>query len=508
MITKLLKDSFSSVMVPVVKLVITFIMAPVIVHALGNYDYGVWEIVFSLIAYMEFLDFGLMPAIVRNVARHNALHETEEMHRIFSSSLAFFIPVGLITSGGLLFAAYWAPEYFLKGASSGSNKYFIFFVIISIQAYFVFVGSVFDCFIEGLQLYWIKNYSTILFSIIGVAFMYPLLKSGGGLLTLATVNTCGLSLKYILYGVVLSSRKVGGFRFRLKDVSVKALREMFNFGMKSFVWALSLRISTLTDPLIIGAFLGASVVPFYMIPSNLIGQARNLVWSITRVFLPLFSSLDALNDIAKTRSVYLDASRFTIGIIIPLVGGICLLGPQFLSIWMGKEYAENGVYVLYLLLAAQLLPWFNPFSRRFLTAIDKHEILAKVGMIGAAINLGLSLLLVRYIGKEGVALATLLPLIVFEPYLLLKTSEQLESTVMEYACKVFLPLLLPCIIFVVTLLGLISVLQIDSLIHIAILGCVSVAVYIPFFFFTAMKKDERQKVLCKIRDKFCSADLN
>jgi O-antigen/teichoic acid export membrane protein len=504
MITKLLKDSFSSILVPLVKLAITFVMAPVIVHALGNYDYGVWEIVFSLIAYMEFLDFGLLPAIVRNVARHHALREMDELHKIFSSSLMFFIPVGLITSGGLLIAAFWAPEYFLQGTPTDSHKYTIFFLVISIQAYFVFVGSVFDCFLEGLQLYWVKNYATILFSIIGVAFMYPLLKGGGGLLTLAIVNTCGLSLKYILYGIVLANHRTGGFRFRMRDVSRQTLRGMFNFGMKSFVWALSLRISTLTDPLIIGAFLGASVVPFYMIPANFIGQARSLIWSVTRIFLPLFSTLDARNDIRKTREVYLDASRYMLGIIIPLLGGIWLLGSPFISLWMGHEYAEKGVYVLYLLIAAHFVPWLNPFSRRFLTAIDKHEILAKVGMICAAINLSLSLLLVRYIGKEGVALATLLPLLAFEPYLLFRTNVELQSSVKEYAAKVFLPLLVPAIAFMTTLWVLVKIATISSLMHVVILACASVAVYVPTFFVVAMKKSERQKIIVRIRNAFPS----
>lgn len=504
MIRKLLKDSFSSAMVPFVKIGITFIMAPVIVHALGNYDYGIWEIVFSIIAYMEFLDFGLMPAIVRNVARHRALKDPRELNRIFSSALVFFLPVGLLMAGGLLLFSCWAPELFLKGPNPGSSKYAFFFLIVGIQVFFVFVGSVFDCYLEGLQLYSLRNSTTILFSVVGAVIMYPLLKNGGGLLMLATVNTCGISLRYLLYGALLSSRKFGGFKFRIRDVSRQTINGLFSFGFKSFVWALSLRIATLTDPLIIGAYLGAAIVPFYMIPSNFIGQARGLIWSVTRIFLPVFSGLDALDEKEKTRTLYFGASRFMLGIIVPLVGGICMLGPSFLAHWMGHEYAEKGVMVLYIIAAAHLVQWLNPFSRRFFTAIDKHEILARVGIIGALVNLGLSFVLIRFIGKEGVALGTLLPVLLTEPYLLYKTCQEMESSVTQYLLHVFLPLLLPTTIFVFALKGAMALMPINSLVDVAFLGIWGLGVYIPVFVAVAMKREERQKVYCQIREKVFS----
>jgi O-antigen/teichoic acid export membrane protein len=501
MIRKLLKDSFSCVVVPFVKIVITFVMAPLIVHALGNYDYGIWEMVFAIIGYMEFLDLGLMPAIVRNVARFRALKNMDEIQRIFSSSMAFFLPVGLLLAAGLIGFSLWAPEVIMKGPASGSHKYVLFFIIISIQVFFVFVGSVFDCCLEGFMLYNLRNYTTVVFSVVGAAIMYPMLKNGGGLLTLAVVNACGFSLKYLFYGFLLSRDKFGGLRFKTEYVSRQTFKGLFQFGVKSFVWASSLRIAILSDPLVIGSFLGAAIVPFYMIPSNLVGQARNIIWSITRVFLPAFSGLDALDEKDKTRDLYYVASRFMVGIVVPLIGGICMLGPSFISHWMGPEYAEKGKHVLYIIAAAYLVQWMNPFSKRFLTAIDKHEILARAGIISAIINLGLSIVLVQFIGKEGVALGTLIPALLFEPYFLYKTCQELECSIAQYSRRVFLPLLVPALIFVLSLTGAMMLIPADSLAHVALLAILSMVGYTPVFAVLAMKREERYKVYCQIRQR-------
>lgn len=503
MLKKLVGNSLSSIMVPLIKTGITFIMAPLIVHALGNYDYGVWEIVFSIVGYMGILDIGLMPAIVRFVARYQALGDKEELQRIYSSSLAFMLPVGFLCSVGLLVYSYWAPHFFAKGAGA-SLRYTLFFIIVGIQVFFTFVGSVFDSYLEGLQRYSLRNYTNIAFTCLGAIILYPLLKNGGGLITVAAVNTLGFSLKNIIFGILLWQKKNGGYRFRRGDVSKATFRELFSFGMKSFVYAVSLRIATLTDSLVIGAVLGAAAVPFYVIPVNFLSHARNIIWAMTRNFMPVFSELDAVAEKNATRNLFFGCSRYALGVIIPIVSGICILGPSFLGHWMGKEYAENGTYVLYIISAAYLVQWLNPFSNRFLTGIGKHGIMAKIGIVNSIVNLGLSLALVRFLGKEGVALGTLLPVLVFEPYLLHMTCKLLESNILHYSRQVFLPLLLPTVCFIIVLKAEGIYFQNKSILDVVIQATIGLSVYLPTFVALSMKREERREIYVRIREKVFS----
>jgi len=504
MIKKIVMNSMSSVIVPLVKTAITFVMAPLIVHALGNYDYGVWEIVFSVVGYMGVLDLGLMPAIVRFVARYHALGDKEELNRIYSSAMAFLFPVGLLSSMGPLVFSYWAPHFFVNAPTSGGMKYTIFFIIVGSQVFFTFIGSIFDCYIEGLQRYALRNYTTIAFSIIGACVMYPLLNNGGGLITLAAVNTIGYSLKYIIYGLLLWQAKNGGYSFKGKDVSKKTLRELFGFGLKSFVFAVSLRISMLADSLVIGAVLGPAIVPFYVIPVNFLSHARNIIWAMTRNFMPVFSELDAVAETSSTRNLFFACSRYALGIIIPIIAGVCILGPSFLKHWMGEEYAEKGTLVLYIIAAAYMIQWLNPFSNRFLTGVGKHGIMAKIGIVSSVLNLGLSLLLVRFVGIEGVALGTLIPALIFEPYLLYQTCKIMETSVLYYYRNVWLPMIFPtiCFIFVLECEGMF--LRNHSILDVVIQATIGIGVYMPIFIATAMKSDERVKVYCHLRNKIFS----
>lgn len=502
MMGKLIGNSLSSILVPLVKMGITFIMAPLIVRALGNYDYGVWEIAFSVIGYMGILDLGLMPAIVRYVARYHALDDHDELHRIFSTALAFFFPVGFIMAVILISLVIWAPDLFIKSSSATVHtKYSFFFLIISVQLFFTFVGGVFDCFLEGLQRYSLRNYSTIIFSLAGAMVMYPLLKNGGGLLTVALGNSLGYSLKYLLYGILLRRTSEGGYRFQKRDVSRSTFRNLFDFGFKSFVYAVSLRISTLTDPLVIGAFIGAATVPLYVIPVNLVGQIRNLVWSTTRNFMPVFSELDALSEKDRARDLLFDSSRFALGIIAPIMTGICVLGPSFLSHWMGEEYAVKGQMVLYLIAAAYMVQWLNPFSNRFFTGVGKHGILARLGMIGSVLNLVLSIIFVQFLGKEGVALGTLIPVVLFEPYLLYKTCRLLETSITTYLKYVLLPLVIPTLSLVIALVVSMTFLPAHNLLDVAMIAAFGMCIYVPVFVLMAISRDERNIAIQAIKRK-------
>jgi O-antigen/teichoic acid export membrane protein len=347
---------------------------------------------------------------------------------------------------------------------------------VAVQTFFTFTGTMFECFLEGFQQYNLRNYATIFMSVAGAMVLYPLLKNGGGLITIAAANAVGYTVKYAFYGIMLSRRRFGSFRFRWADVSSPTLKAMFSFGFNNLVYAVSLKISSVTDSLIIGTFLGPAVVTLYIIPYNFISQARTFIWALSRNFMPLFSELDALGEEATAQSLFFRASRFMVGLILPLV--------------------------LYIIAAAYGVQWLNPLANRFLTGYGQHGIMAKLGIAGSLFNLVLSLILVHFLGKEGVALGTLLPVLFFEPYYLYRVCRILKSTVWIYAQKVLIPLLIPALIIIAAIEGCCILFPPSSLLQVLCIASVGMSLYLPAFLVFSMTRVERQLVQQKIGLRF------
>ena len=87
----MLKNTASNVALLFLKLAITFVIAPVIVRSLGNYDYGIWEMVVAVSGYMGLLDLGFKPTISRYAAKFNAENDSTRLQILLSTSISFFV---------------------------------------------------------------------------------------------------------------------------------------------------------------------------------------------------------------------------------------------------------------------------------------------------------------------------------------------------------------------------------------------------------------------------------
>jgi len=72
-----------------INIIITFLIAPVVVHRLGETAYGVWGLIGQVIGYSFLLDFGIRIAVTRFVGHHLALREPREINRVLTTGLVF-----------------------------------------------------------------------------------------------------------------------------------------------------------------------------------------------------------------------------------------------------------------------------------------------------------------------------------------------------------------------------------------------------------------------------------
>src|SRR5690606_33065671 len=258
-------------------LVITFIMTPIFVSNLGNYDYGLWEMLGAIIGYMGLLDLGIKPAISRFAAKHKAEKDAEELKLLYSSAFIFMGFIGFLI---MTFFIMWGVFFpgIIAESSTDTQRYTLLFLILGVQLLITFPAYVAESFFEGFQKYYLKNNITIFNSVLGSIAIYFYITPENGLVLLAGVNAIGYTSKYILLMWLLSRSSYGNISFKLIYFSVDKLREVLSFGAKSFVQGISTRIENATDSLVIGFFLGPAMVPIYSIPANLVSYIRTLGW--------------------------------------------------------------------------------------------------------------------------------------------------------------------------------------------------------------------------------------
>lgn len=502
MLSLLIKNSGSNLLTMFIKLAFTFLMTPAIVKALGNYDYGLWEIVFSLVGYMGLLDIGMRPTVVRYVAKFHALSDRSSLDKLFTTSFSFSAFIGFVACMILMLWAFINPEL-LAEEKTDSSRYVLFLSIIAFQVLIQFPGYVAECFHAGYQRYHLFNSITIVNTIIGNTIIYYMLTHGYGLLTLAIGNAIGLITKYIIYFALLFFERFGGFRLRFRDLSREMLELLLTFGGKSLAAAIASTVSGSISTLAIGFFLGPAAIPFYSIPSKLVVILSSISTAITSAFMPAFSQLNALKQKNILQSTYITSTKYICGIIFPLIIGISMLGKPFLARWMGTEYAEQGAVILYLLAISHIVSLMNPLFNQLLTGINRIEFLIKFRVISAILLVITTLILINQIGLAGVALALLIVSLLTKPFELSYQCKVMSFKYIDFLRKAYCSILLPNLIMLVTIWILLKKIDPVSYTEIGIISVIGGMVYAPVFIVISISKDEKlflkEKIMSVLR---------
>src|SRR5437868_2830541 len=104
------RSVFSNWFGVIANLIVGFLLAPFIVHRLGDSGYGIWALVLQLTGYMGVVDVGLRSALVRFVSRHHAQKDTVALSELLSSTLWMYLAfAGICLIGGVLLAFFALP---------------------------------------------------------------------------------------------------------------------------------------------------------------------------------------------------------------------------------------------------------------------------------------------------------------------------------------------------------------------------------------------------------------
>jgi len=493
----LLSNIGSNLSLLVVRVCITFVMTPLYLRVLGKQDYGIWEILTVLIGYMGILDIGIKPTVGRYISKYAALNDLAEVRRVFSTACLFMFCMGILSAALLLISGHVWFVFF--AGDNAEPRYILLLSLVAINLVVRFPYLAIEGAFEGFQKYTTKNLLSIVMAVSMSVLLYYYIDLYDGLLMLATLSSSFTVIKYFVGTALLRMPRNGGLTFSLADCSWRVFRRSLVFGTKSFIQGIASRVQIGSDRVIIGLFLGPAAVPAYSIPANLISHFRNIGWTITDAFMPLFSSLDARNEQDALRRVYLKASRFCIGMLLPISIGTILLGGPFMAIWLGNGFREDAEKIIPLLVTITMLPFINPFSTRYLTAVGRHGLLAKLYPVAAVMTILLSILFVKPLGIVGVALGALIPTLIITPIILTQCCKGLGLTVYDYLRRSLYPSLPPSLVLILVVSAYRKYSGLPSFPYLLAAVVLGAVCYLAVFAFTGLRQDERRWMLAIAR---------
>ena len=418
-----------------VTVAIAFLVSPVIVKSLGKELYGIWVLIVSVTGYFTVLDFGVNTAIIRYVSRSAAQKDYDGTRAVYSTSLAIF---GIIALTILLFAlvfGYFFQDFFRLYSLSRQYLYAVFMVSALDLACGLFF-SVYLSVLGGLQDFKFINYSSIVINIIKSIILIIFLKYGYSIMMLALLQLFFNSLRALCQYIKIKL-KYDYMVFKKKYIDIETIKSICDYSKYSFIIAIALKLLFYTDSVVIGALIGVSSVVFYAIPSSLLDYVEKFVWAMVAVLVPVISVNEANGNNAGNVRLYVVGTRYILLVSMPVVISLYYYGSDFIHIWMGPEIGERSKWVLKLLLIGFGISFSQLIAHGILKGISRHRILAYIMAAEALANLGMSMVLATSYGIEGVAVGTLVPLVLASVAITIYSCRVLKIKIWHYLYKAY-----------------------------------------------------------------------
>jgi O-antigen/teichoic acid export membrane protein len=387
-----------------VGLILSFLLTPIIIHSLGQAAYGLWVVFGSIVGYLGLLDFGMNVSTVKYTAEFHARNEQDNLNKHISTIFLGFVLIGILIILVCFGLAPFIPGLFNIPEDLVSVGR-IAFLMMGLNVALGLLGATFGNMIYGYQRVDAWKTIGIIQAIANASFVIVFLQLGFGLIGVVVASlltiliSIGLYLLFLRrsnYGIVISPK--------LADFST--IKKIAPYSIRSFVLSLTSQVLYYTDNIVIGIFLGASVVTKYSVAYRLCFFATYIFSVITQTIFPTFTKLYAMEDSERLKSLYLKTVKISIAIMVPIGLFLGFFGRSFINLWVGEENFV-GINALLVLIFMDFLHSFGTPPGLLLQAIGKNKAFVYSEILNASLNLLLSIILVTKIGLIGVALGTL-----------------------------------------------------------------------------------------------------
>jgi O-antigen/teichoic acid export membrane protein len=388
---------------------LTLVSLPLAVRYLGAERYGVWATITSTAVWVNLLDLGIANTLTNHISRAFGLNDKTYAARYFANALA--LTAGFTATAGTAFAFAFPRVNWIAlfNVSATVDPHEVTFTV-AVAVALMLLGL--PCSLAGKLLAGyqeLPRYNFVLCagavaSVFGLALGIALRVSMPVLFVVSAGCPTFASLATLLVTV---TRTKPWLLPRPSLVQGSAIKDLLNSGLSFFLIQVAGVIVFSSDNLVVSHYLGAGEVTPYSVTWRLTGLAALLPSLIFPALWPAYAEAYARRDYAWIRSTFSFTLRGTVALNLACALVFVLFGRQLIRVWAGPAAVPTN----YLLLAMGvwvIISGFMSMESCLLAALNRTREQAMLSIVAAAVNLALSIALVRCIGSLGVIGGTLL----------------------------------------------------------------------------------------------------
>lgn len=472
---------------------ISILYTPLMLRLLGQSEYGLYNLVASVVSYLGVLNFGLGSAYIRYYLRYKVKKDELMIAKLNGMFLIIFTIIGIVTiiSGTIL--AFNAQ--FIFGDQLSSTELFkakILMLILVANLVISFPSIVFNSHISANEQFVFQNVVQLIRIIVNPFVVLPVLILGFGSIGMVLVTTIlNISMEFLNITFCLKKLEM---KFNFKAFDFTLMKEMITFSSFIFVNLVIDQINWNIDKIILGRYHGTIAVAVYGLAAQLNMYYISISTTISSVFIPRVHKI-----VATTNSNYDLLELFTrIGriqfIILSFVAtAIVFFGDSFIMLWAGENYSKS-YYILLLLVIPVTIPLIQNIGIEIQRARNLHQFRSLVYFFIAIFNLILTIPLAKMYSGIGAAFGTALSLIIGNGFIMNWYNHTKVGLDMEFFWKSILSFAPALVIPIILGLIMNNYIYIGNIFYLLITGFAYAIIYFVSMWLFGMNEYEKDLI--------------
>ncbi|PCJ57485.1 MAG: hypothetical protein COA79_15755 [Planctomycetota bacterium] len=396
-LNKNLAFNFSSTMV---SLLIMFIVTPILINNLGAEEYGVYVILGTVIGLLGVMEFGLGEATIYYVAMYHKKNDSESINRVFSAAFWVYFLIGLILLALMLVGS----EFILKVLKIDTVKpqeglWLLRYSLISFML--IFFTSSFISIPQALMRFDVFSYLQIGQNLLRLLVNIVAIMLGTGLAGLLLSNII-VALLYTLFTIIMAYKLLPVLK--LQWPTKEGVREVFSYGIFTFLRGLVGMAWRYGDIVLIGFLLGPLYVAFFSIPHQIMMKLLGLLSSAGKVLFSKFSSVES-DEVRK--KLFLDSTYLLLNLSIIIFVTLSVIFNDFLRLWVSVDFARETYLVAIIIASSSILRGGFISYQAVLQGLGKPKYIFYIALVSSATVLIGDIVLIPMFGLRGAAYALL-----------------------------------------------------------------------------------------------------
>jgi O-antigen/teichoic acid export membrane protein len=390
---------------------VSIIYTPIMLRLLGQSEYGLYNLVASVVAYLGVLNFGFGSAYMRYYTKYKVKDDKERIATLNGMFLIIFSAIGFIAViAGMTLALNTEVIFGDSLTSLELAKAKILMMILVINLAISFPNIVFSSHITANEKFVFQKLVQILKTIINPFVVLPILLLGYGSFGMVLATTI-LNVIIEIINVFYCIKKLK-MRFSFRYFDFKLMKEMTIFSSFIFVNLLIDQINWNVDKFILGRFHGTFSVAVYGLAAQLNTYYISISSTISSVFIPRVHRLVSHSDNnCELTHLFTKIGRVQFIMLSFILSGLLFFGRPFINMWAGNNY-DVSFSILLLLIIPVTIPLIQNIGIEIQRAKNMHQFRSWVYFFIALANLAVSIPLAKMYEGIGAAIGTAVTLIV------------------------------------------------------------------------------------------------